>query len=273
MIRFQAIYGLCNRMRGIVGAIELARVISRGLELYWIADKDLPAEFNDLFENIKVSKSKKIKSKLALVYNKSSIKNLFLPKIIKVLTKQKIFSEHKIHSYIEQGGDVVKLAKSHTVFNFKSYLNVCYTSQGYDIFVPVKRIRNQIDIVTARFDNNTYGVHIRRSDNMESISYSPDELFLEEIRSVIAINPLSLFYIASDDLDIKKLLIAEFGDKIITNIDVVTRNSVKDVERAVVELYALSKTVKIYGSYWSSFSETAAYIGNVELKLLKVNQS
>jgi hypothetical protein len=265
MIRFQAIYGLCNRMRGIVGAIELARITARDLELYWIADKDLPAEFDDLFINIKVLK--------ALVYNTSSIKNLFLPKVIKVLTKQKIFSEHKIHSYIEQGGDMVSLVNSHTVFNFKSYLNVCYTSKGYDVFEPVKRMQDQIDELTAKFDNNTYGVHIRRSDNKESISYSPDELFLEEIRSVIAINPLSLFYIASDDLDIKKLLIAEFGDKILTNMDAVTRNSVEDIERAVVELYALSRTVRIYGSYWSSFSETASYIGNVELKILKVNQS
>lgn len=272
MIRFQAIYGLCNRLRGMVGAIELAKRTNRNLELYWLPDADLPASFYDLFKNIQITKSKKIKTKLPLIFGRSQKKNLYLPKVLKILTKQEVYSEHKIHRYIENGGEVIDLAQNTRIFNFKSYLNVCYTSSGYDIFIPIESIQDQIDNLTSKFSTKTYGIHIRRSDNKESIAYSPNELFFNKIRSILKVDPFSHFYLASDDRDVKKALIAEFGDRIITNLDVVMRDSKEDIQRAVVELFTLSKTKKIYGSYWSSFSETAAFIGGIKLELLKIEK-
>jgi hypothetical protein len=41
------------------------------------------------------------------------------------------------------------------------------------------------------------------------------------------------------------------------------------MQESVVDLFCLSRMSKIYGSYWSSFSEVAAEIGNVDLIVLK----
>ena len=44
-------YGLCNRMRTIVGANELAKKLNRKLVVIWVRNKDLNAEFSNLFDN------------------------------------------------------------------------------------------------------------------------------------------------------------------------------------------------------------------------------
>jgi len=61
-------------------------------------------------------------------------------------------------------------------------------------------------------------------------------------------------------------MITAFGDRIIVLPDVDTsRNSVRGMQDALVELYVLSRTNKIFGSHQSSYSETAAQIGNYSL--------
>jgi hypothetical protein len=47
-------------------------------------------------------------------------------------------------------------------------------------------------------------------------------------------------------------------------MDQADRDSADGVVQAAVELYALSRTQRVYGSYWSSFSHTAAHIGGIQ---------
>ncbi len=49
----------------------------------------------------------------------------------------------------------------------------------------------------------------------------------------------------------------------------VARDDPAAMEDAVVDLYALSRCRKIIGSYWSSFTDTAAELGSIERVLAK----
>ncbi|MBZ4657917.1 MAG: hypothetical protein JG771_1053, partial [Methermicoccus sp.] len=89
-------------------------------------------------------------------------------------------------------------------------------------------------------------------------------LFVQRMREELQLYPETKFYVASDSRLEKNRMITAFGDRIIVLPDVDTsRNSVRGMQDALVELYVLSRTNKIFGSHQSSYSETAAQIGNI----------
>ena len=111
-------------------------------------------------------------------------------------------------------------------------------------------------------------MHIRRTDNVESIKFSPLELFLEKINFEVSENENVNFFLSTDDLNVEERIISEFGNKIITHKKEFSRQTVAGMQDAVVDMFCLSKTAVIYGSYWSSFSEISARIGEINLTTL-----
>lgn len=83
------------------------------------------------------------------------------------------------------------------------------------------------------------------------------------MKEEIKMNNDVCFYLASDSMEEKKRLTAIFGDRIITHWKPVSRSTPEGMQDALVELYTLSRTQKMIGSYYSSYSETAAEIGNI----------
>lgn len=114
------------------------------------------------------------------------------------------------------------------------------------------------------------GIHIRRTDNAESISRSPTELFERAIETEIEKNPNAQFYLATDSAEDQQRLISIFGSRIIANANkTISRKTQQGMVDALVDLVCLSRSAKIFGSYWSSFSETAATLGETELIVLQ----
>ncbi|MCD8298085.1 MAG: hypothetical protein LUC88_10985 [Prevotella sp.] len=109
------------------------------------------------------------------------------------------------------------------------------------------------------------GVHIRGTDNVKSKLHSPFNVFVNFINKELIKDPNTKFYLATDEIEFKKKLIDMFDDIIITNREVLNRNSLEGMEGALIDLYCLSKTDYIIGSYYSSFSEIAAEIGGIKL--------
>ena len=116
-----------------------------------------------------------------------------------------------------------------------------------------------------------YGLHIRRTDNIWSINSSPLELFEKKICDVLMQNPSSAFYLASDDEDTVSELKAKFGDKVIVRAKELSRKTSVGMQNALIDMLLLGKCKKIFGSYFSSFSEMASWIGGVELEIIKKN--
>ena len=140
-----------------------------------------------------------------------------------------------------------------------------------DIMSPNRRLSRKIDdFVSEKFGGCTIGIHIRRTDNVESIRNSPLSLFIEAIKREIAVDGDVRFFVASDSDEDKRKLLEMFGDRIITTFESCDRNSRQGIENGLTDLYLLSRTYKIYGCFGSSFTEVASLIGNVELIVLSM---
>ena len=118
--------------------------------------------------------------------------------------------------------------------------------------------------VTENFDN-TIGIHIRRSDHKEATKRSKTTFFIDKMNEYISNDINVRFFLATDDMETKNKLINEFGSRVITNnITNYNRNQKDAIQSALIDLYCLSKTKQVLGSYHSTFSQMAATIGKIE---------
>lgn len=111
------------------------------------------------------------------------------------------------------------------------------------------------------------GVHIRRGDHKYAIANNPLENFIQKMRKELAGNPDMRFYLASDGEDVIERMKVEFPGRIIINEGAeLSRKSKSGMENAIIDLLALSQTGKIIGSFGSTFSDMASYIGGAKLE-------
>lgn len=251
--------GLCNRLRAIDSAIILSKKIDKKLIIIWENNNDLGANFKDLFEDIKnvkivaqcpknISFFLQKKTWLKLL-NKTLVLNTEISTLnIKLLFKSKTFlNELKRYRYIY----------------FETEHAFLYP-ENFKMFKPLEVIRK-----TVNKNEVLIGLHIRRTDHVYAILNSTTDIFIKTIKKELEQNPTTKFYLATDDLEIKSILLGMFKNKIITNNFELSRLSLNGVQSAVVDLFSLASCIKIYGSLGSSFSETACHIGDNELILLK----
>lgn len=127
-------------------------------------------------------------------------------------------------------------------------------------------------IQTFCFNFRYYEKNVLQKLNIDSIMNSPLSLFVIRMDREIASNPDIHFYIASDSMNEKLELQKQYGDRIIMSLKEVQRNNKDGIIDALIELYILSRTCKIYGSAHSSFSTLAAGIGGVELEIVSLKK-
>ncbi len=267
--------GLCNRMRAIDSAIALSQAMGKKLHIYWIKNTGINCGFHDLFEPFppSVATIKNFERKpfyLKDFSSKSKFISYILSHFQRILFGKVIFIE-ECSSLFKQNFDFKQL---------KKYDKILIESQSrffdiekrslYNDFKPKPEIRSQIEELVKHFSTDTIGVHIRRADNKKSIENSPLELFIQVMHKEIALNNRTRFFVASDDQAVKSELVTCFGERIIlSSLKEANRNTKEGMVNAVVDLYALSRTKKILGSYWSSFSHTASHISDIEEIIVK----
>lgn len=137
---------------------------------------------------------------------------------------------------------------------------------------PVQRIRDRIDAVAEDFGPQTVGVHIRRGDSIRSIEQSPLDLFVREMEAITLADDRASFFLATDSPDVAFALRDRFRDRLLTRSPDLTRDTLAGTEDAVVDLWCLSRTSRVLGSYWSSFSETAADISGIPYRQIALGQ-
>ena len=236
--------GLCNRLRAIDSAIILSKKIDKKLIIIWENNNDLGANFKDLFEDIKnvkivaqcpknISFFLQKKTWLKLL-NKTLVLNTEISTLnIKLLFKSKTFlNELKRYRYIY----------------FETEHAFLYP-ENFKMFKPLEVIRK-----TVNKNEVLIGLHIRRTDHVYAILNSTTDIFIKTIKKELEQNPTTKFYLATDDLEIKSILLGMFKNKIITNNFELSRLSLNGVQSAVVDLFSLASCIKIYGSLGSSCS-------------------
>ena len=255
--------GLCNRMRFISSAIYAGYVLNRKIVINWNKAKNCAFEFEDLFEPINLPHVSFCKNGVMKILFRTDGPKTFgaFTLLRESLGYQQFFN----YDYDREKIGIENIIKPAKNVYIQSFFSVSRHYSLSKIFKPVSEVQSEIDKVIAKFNSNTIGVHIRRTDHKDAMAFSSisdyENMMTHEIKSC----PSSNFYLATDDKEVKHLLMDKFGDKIICYSAPLTRESVEGMKAALVDLYCLSKTSKIYGSKGSSYSEIAAELGNIDL--------
>lgn len=279
MIIIEPFGGLANRMRVIASGLWLQDKLNCKLICFWLENKDLNSPFNLLFENINelsiTSKHKKY-NYVKATHQEKYYKKIITNGINKMINIDYCLNEADFLKSIRSKNkkiDVLDIAQN----NKNIYLKTCEefgdNYNEFQKFKPISALNQKINEIAKRFNKNTIGLHIRRTDHAKSIEMSPTELFLEKINFEISRNNNINFFLSTDDFNVEKQFIEKFGKRIITYKKEISRQTISGMQDAVVDMFCLSKTAVIYGSYWSSFSNISSRIGKIPLVELRKQMS
>lgn len=267
--------GLANRIYAITSAIAFCKDYDVKLRIIWFKDKGMGADFHSLFDlSSEVDKSKVeiIDAKwYHYIYDRPRKRNLWLPFVIQTFCFNFRYYEKNVLKTlnIDKLAEYIKRNKSIYLVAYYNFYNV----EKFNFLLLKNAISKRVDQIACSFSQKkTIGIHLRRTDNIDSIMNSPLSLFVIRMDREIASNPDIHFYIASDSMDEKLELQKQYGDRIIMSLKEVQRNNKDGIIDALIELYILSRTCKIYGSAHSSFSTLAAGIGGVELEIVSLKK-
>jgi hypothetical protein len=138
------------------------------------------------------------------------------------------------------------------------------------LFVPKSVLQQTINKICQNFSKNTIGVHIRGTDQEVSKKYSPLSLFIMQMEKEISRNPAVNFFLSTDEEKYQSQHLEKIGGRrIMYHEKVFGRHVTEGMRDALVDLFCLSKTSKIYGSYFSSFSQVAGRLGQIPVDILK----
>ena len=268
--------GLCNRMRAIDSALALSQIDHHPLKIYWEKNSGLNCRFCDLFEPLpkELVALKEVNRKPYAFYNYKQVNNSVAREVLRRYQQRRfdmtVYIE-EMKGLIQEGYNFEELKKYRSVL-IETHSRFFYPQQGhmYQHFKPLSFILKRIDEISEPFSNNTVGVHIRRADHLKSIKDSPLDLFIQVMSKEVQMNEHTNFFVASDDQEVKTSLIKLFGNKVIMSTSQKSeRNTKSGIIGAVIDLYVLSRTAKVFGSYGSSFSHTACHISDIEEIIVK----
>lgn len=255
-------------MRAVNSAVSLSRELNIKIRIAWVKDFGLNAKFSDLF-NYPEDKNIEIYQPSFSIYNLPfTMRYPYYMNFIKYMLSIK-YDKVLILNQLE----IEKVNPESLVNNKKIFITSYsdFNKSEFDsaLFKPVDKLMNEIDNISNKFIQPTYGIHIRRGDNKESSYYSPTELFENKIDEILKEEYNAQFYLATDSIEDKNRLIKKYGNHIISKFFNTNRNKLEGIESAVIDLFVLARTKMLIGSYWSSFSEVAAMIGKVPLIQIK----
>lgn len=268
--------GLANRLRIMAVSIKLAREGDKKLIVYWHANAELQAEFNALFkvpDYIEV-RCLPLKFKMWMKMTRYSSKVFGLDSWYLSRFKFDFIFRDSMATLVWHKKmnirDEVDKAKNVLICSCQEINH--FNFEDYQLFKPQADIQKEIDHLLMNFKPGIIGVHIRSKDNIESLKISPFHLFERRIEDELIADPDSSFFLATDNEDYQNRLLKKFGrEKIIFHPKEFRRNVEEGIKDAVVDLFCLSKTSKIYGSYYSSFSDVAGRIGQIPVQVVKAN--
>ena len=263
--------GLANCMRAIASAYHLCRSTDSQLQVVWFQGWGMHAAFSDVFEPFQLPGIQLREAAFLdyLVNDRPRRHNLWLPLWPQRLCyRGGVINELAVARLRDAGFDFEGWLRGH-----RRYMS-CYDEFGdypftlfRQLFRPNSTVMTLVDRYQSHFSEYTIGMHIRRTDNVDSIRQSPLELFVEAGRRELEAHPQLIIFLATDSEDVKQQMRQEFGRHVVTSDHEASRDSVAGIREGLADMWTLSLTRRIYGSVGSSFSEMASRIGNNELLL------
>lgn len=261
--------GLCNRLRALLSARSLVdHDRELRIRVLWDVNQDCAARYDELFEDHLTPTGQ-------FVFSKSRWRdapavwrhNLRLPALYRSFVYSAQWADY--HSDWAAGECLAHFEKWRRVY-ISTGLQLCQTPpEIWRGLRPVSLLRERIDALCQRLGPHAVGVHIRRTDNVKSQSVSSPQAFEREMRAAIAANPAVCFYLATDDSVLRDHFVQCFPGHVVHQAGEPTRATREGMEAAVVDLFVLSRTQRLIGSYWSSFTDTAAELGGIPLTIAR----
>lgn len=260
-------------MRVICSGISLAQQTHQELTIIWEKNDDLNADFLDLFNDNALFRVVDPIEKFKFLHHNyhpnftKRLKAFFRNRLLGIkiaLFEQDILPLNeedrfkKLQKFSKKYSDIF-IQTTQSFGNWKHNLN---------LFEFSNIINKRYKKYAVHVDSNTIGLHIRRGDHGLSRKYSTDRSFEKLLNTLNKGNKTSKIFLCTDDFSLRKKLTTQFSNIICFDHEL-NRNTKDGMINALLDLYTLSKCGLIYGSYWSSFSELAAHIGRVELKVVQ----
>lgn len=246
MIIIQPIGGLCNRIRAINSAYMLAKERGDTLTVIWFNNPELNCPFEKLFlpnDNINVIN----------IHSKWNLKKLWYQFRFTFISNEDI-KTHKGNGLLDE--TYRKALPKNIYIATEEHFYPCHE---YHLFVPTKALQSRINKLCSNFGSHPVGVHIRRTDNKPATTGSSTNAFVQAMKKELRTYPDTMFYLATDDLSEEEQLREIFPGRIISNeTRDLSRNSNTGIQDALLDLWCLSNTSLIIGSYFSSFTDIAA---------------
>lgn len=250
--------GICNRLFALHSAHCLARDTGQELRVLWNVSPDLGATFEDLFAvprafETLITKVRFPPSDLAKVRQKLRLLSFWPP-------FRRDFGWLEVIQMQKDGVDFAAIASRKNAHI--EAVSLFYAGrEPFFPFQPSAPLAKRIDEEAKGFEE-LVGVHIRRTDNTKSMQQSPTDLFIEEMRQILAVSPDQKFFLATDDPDEIRRLATEFPNKIETRtVKSVDRSDKSALHDAIIDLYCLARTKRVLGSGNSTFSVVASKLG------------
>jgi len=258
--------GLSCRINCLVSAMKFAEKTGRKLIIYWPKNHWCNCTLSDLFEN-----------NFKEIYGRD-LKKIIKSKDYKIYIQDlKNFNDKKKFILINSS-KFMGFSKENIQLKFKNIpKNIQKDILNYLGKLKInKKIQRNVDgFYNKFFKGDVIGIHLRKGDfklianNVGNVS--SDEKFIEEIEKEIKINPKIKFLLATEDKETEEKFKKIFDKKIIVYPKKTKkRNEEGAVEEALIELLLLSKCKKISGSFGSTFTEMAWWIGECkpEIKII-----
>ena len=270
LILLRPMNGLGNRMRAVAAARALALATGARLRVLWEVVPDLAARYEDLFVatddfdvvNVEPSRSLADAAYLVAYSQMKSVRGAPTAWIGKLLFPGPRLSnlrpEHVAPEALER---LVKTSRRLFIDSWWAF----YGGKTLDfLFFRVRpELVSAATPIAERFGPASVGVHIRRADNGNAMRYSPTSAFIAAMRHVVDAEPATTFFLATDSRETEREIVEVFGPRVITRERELKRDCREGMLDAMIDMYLLSRTRRVLGSYYSTFSETAASLGGI----------
>lgn len=257
--------GLCNRLRATLSARFVSETLGRPVRVEWGSEPECGAAFDELFLPMDGGAFRIARRSW---WNRPALRReCYWPALVRLFC----YGEQQREYHPARHGELARFVRRHRrVYISTGYALADYPATLTRLLRPRPEIQERIAAVTCRFPSVTVGIHIRRTDNEKSVQGSPVSAFRRRMEAEIQVNPDVRFYLATDDDALRRDLFADYPDRLILRQErPVRRDTLEGVRDAVTDLWCLAATSRIYGSYWSSFTDMAAEIGRVPLTVVR----
>lgn len=265
--------GLSNRILATATAYHYAKRYNHSVTMLWGIDNSLGIAVEELFQ---------MPEDIKIVYvTERSIRKVPFKRIRSEIIKA--YYRHKADYMIDRefarkacrgiiNVDMEKFFKDYETLYVQSYTELMPITDHsiFKMFVPSEQICERGKKVFEQIDENTVGMHIRRTDHVDAIAMSPLELFLQKLEELMQEDGRKVF-LATDDVETEQMIKERWGERILTyEGKTFSRTNEDGMKDGLIDMLALSKCQRIYGSHASTFGLMASYLGDKKLITLQL---